>query len=393
MSEHVSETANPPSNARANARAGTRLFAFAFGSALLVLLFVLILLRVSEALKKRASIANERTRSIAGATDKPPVLITQPRPTTWKPAVEITGTLKPWREADVGFETMGRLARVSVVTGESVKTGQLLGVLDGQRAVDILAIKDASVKAAQANLALAEDALRRTEALTASKSIPEAQAEQARQQVALVKAQLEAARSDANLARTGAGQNTLTAPFNGVVTRAPTAGGSVVQPGIPLFRVEDLSRLRLTATVNEDDANLIKIGQSVSLTVRDRIVPGKVSMVVPSLDPYTRRAPIEVEVTNSKAEPVLAYSFVRAIISWGAEVSALKIPLSARRPGSQDEVVRVQDGKARIVRTTLSPSDDGAWIVRSGLSASDMVMVSPSSEMREGDTIDTTEMR
>jgi multidrug resistance efflux pump len=131
-------------------------------------------------------------------------------------------------------------------------------------------MKDASVRASAANLAIAEDALKRTETLAASRSIPEAQVEQARQQVALARAQLEAARADAQFARAGAGQNAIFAPFAGVVTRAPTAAGGVVQPGAALVHVEDLSRLRLSATVGEDDATLVSVGAPVTVRYRDR---------------------------------------------------------------------------------------------------------------------------
>jgi RND family efflux transporter MFP subunit len=359
-----------------------------------VAILVMIAWRASQAVAKRAQLSAERDLAQAGAVQKPVVVVTNPKPATLKPRVELTGTLRPWREADIGFETMGRLARVSVVTGQSVKVGQSLGVLDGQRAGEIQAIKSASVRAAEAGLALAEDGAKRSEALAATKSLPEAQAEQARQQFALAKAQLEAARGDAQLARTGAGLNVLSAPFAGIVTRAPSAGGAVVQPGAPLFRVEDLTRLRLTASVSEDDAALIKVGQRVTIRYRDREVFGKVSTLVPSLDPMTRRAPVEIEVPNQQGEPLLGYGFVRAVIEVGVEVPVVRVPATARRPGSQDEVVKVEGGKVAVARVTFTADDDGSWLVRGGgLTVSDVIMLTPSAEVKNGDLVERTELR
>ena len=359
-----------------------------------LIIFGLIAWRGSQAIKKRGQLSAERDTAQAAAAKKQAVVVTNPKPAVLKPRVELTGTLRPWREADIGFETMGRLVRVSVVTGQSVKAGQSLGILNGQRAGEITSIKDASVRAAQAGLALAEDAAKRTEALAATKSIPEAQTEQARQQLALAKAQFEAAKGDAQLARTGAGLNSLSVPFDGIVTRAPTAGGAVVQPGTPLFRVEDLTRFRLAASVSEDDAMLIKVSQRVTIRVRDREVIGKVSMLVPSLDPMTRRAPVEIEVQNNQGAPLLGYGFVRATIEVSAEVPALRVPATARRPGSQDELVKVENGKARIVRVTFNADVDGTWLVRGGdLTAADTIVTAPSPEAKDGDAIEQTELR
>jgi RND family efflux transporter MFP subunit len=373
----------------------------------LVLLIVSVLglaavlgVRIKQATAKRRAMeaqnGAEAQAQAASASAPGSVVIVHPTATRWKPRVEVTGTLKPWREADVGFETSGRLVKVTVSPGDEVKEGQTLALLDGTTAGEMVAVKEASVRAAQANLALAEDALRRTETLAASKSIADAQVEQARQQVALARAQLQAAQADARLAHAGQGQHAMFAPFAGVVTRAPTAGGGVVQPGTPLVHVEDLSRFRLSATVGEDDVPLVRVGEAARVTYRDRVVVAKVTALVPSLDQATRRAPVEIEVPNARGAAsdageaqLLAWGFVRAVIDGDGEVDAVKIPGTARRPGSQDEVVKVDAGRARIVRVVHSDDADGSWIVRRGLSSSDRVVATPSGDLRDGDPIAT----
>ena len=349
--------------------------------------------RVKQAVGKRDELSTERAAAQAAATRKPTPTAVHPVPTRFRPRVEMTGTLKPWREADVGFEAGGRLVKVFVATGDTVKAGQMLALLDGARAGDMVQIKDASVRAAAASLALAEDARTRAESLAQSKSIPEAQAEQARQQVALAKAQLQAAQGDAQLARTGAGQNAIVAPFAGVITRAPTAGGGVVQGGAPLVHLEDLSHLRLSATVGEDDVSLVSLGSKVSIRYRERAFTGTVTAVVPSLDQATRRAPIEIEVPNDPTSPLLAWSFVRASVEAPTEVDALRIPATAHRAGSQDEVVRVEGGVAHVVRVTHNVAEDGSWIVRDGLRPTDVVLVAPNADLNDGDAVPSVEIQ
>jgi RND family efflux transporter MFP subunit len=348
---------------------------------------------VKRATARKESLAKERETTAAAATKIAPASFVHPTPTRWRPRIEITGTLQPWRSADLGFETGGRLASVLVTTGDVVKQGQTLAVLDTSIAGAQVSQAEAQTKAAEANLAMAEDNLGRTRALVASKSIPEAQAVAAEQQVALAKAQLEGARASERLARTGAGQHSLAAPFAALVTKAPTAAGGVVGPGMPLIHLEDHSHFRLAATVGDEVADLVKPGLEVKLKYRDRTVTGKVSTVIPSLDQATRRAPIEISVPNDESEPLLAWSFVRAEIQSDKDVPALRVPGSARRAGSQDEMVVLKDGKAHVVHVTGAIDEDGSWLVRDGLTASDAVVLDPSSDLQEGDALVAHEAR
>jgi RND family efflux transporter MFP subunit len=395
----IDETPAPPADTRESQTSHARAVAGAQGSGTGAKVAVAIGLiaalglagmlgvRVKQALEKKGSLATERVSAQAAAQAKVFAKIAHPEPTKYRPRVEVTGTLRPWRDAEVGFELGGRLVRILVATGENVKGGQTLAVLDGSSAAAQVSQAEAATHANEAQLALAEDTLRRTEALVATKSIPEAQAEQARHQVALARAQLEGARASTRLAKTGAGEHAIVAPFQGLVTRAPTAAGGVVQPGAPLVHIEDLSKFRLSATVGEEDVLLLKPGSAVTITSRDQSVIGRVTTVVPSLDQATRRAPIEVEVPNDPKTPLLAWSFVRATLDAGMEVAALRVPANARRPGSQNELIKVEGGRARITRVVRAVDADGSWLVRQGLAPTDVVLLDADPDTKDGDPI------
>lgn len=344
--------------------------------------------KVTKSLDKRKATVAERASAVVELAKKQPVEVVRPTPMRWKPRVELTGTLRPWREADVGFELSGRLVKLNVQTGDKVKSGALLAVLDASRAGAQVSQAVAQTKAAEANLALAEDNLKRTESLVATKSIPEAQAEQARQQVALARAQLEGAKATTSLAQQGAGMHSIVSPFDGIVTRAPTAIGSVVNPGVPLIRIEDVTRFRLSASVSEEDAGMVRLDSPVNVTYQGRTVTGKVIAVIPSLDQATRRAPVEIEVPNDPKAPLLGYGFVRAQVDGKDEVDALRVPSLARRAGSQNEVVKLVDGKATRVKVGHFVDTDGSWIVTQGLVAQDLLVLSPSDDLHEGDTVE-----
>lgn len=361
------------------------------GGLIAVAFFAVLGTRVKQATEKQAALAKERTAAQTAGAQKPTAKTARPEPIVYRPKVEVTGTLQPWRSADAGFELGGRLLKLNVAVGDVVKGGSVLAVLDGASAAAQVSQAQASSRAAEASLAMAEDNLRRTEALVASKAVPEAQAEQQRQQVALARAQLDASRATARLAQTGAGDRTIQAPFDGLITKAPTSPGGVVAPGTPLIHIEDHSRFRLSATVSEDDALLVRTGTVVEVIMRDRSVKGKVTALVPSLDQGTRRAPLEVEVQNDPKAPLLAWSFVKARIDSGTEVSALKVPAAARRAGSQTEVVKLENGRARFVRVVHGTDEQGNWLVRDGLAPTDVVILDADPEIKDGDVIEKFE--
>jgi RND family efflux transporter MFP subunit len=343
--------------------------------------------RVKQAKEREGRLGQERIATQEKLAKKEPLALASPSPTTWVPRVDVTGTLKPWREADLGFETSGRLVRVSAAVGDRVTEGQLLAVLDASRAVAQVGQAESSVRAAEANVALAVDNQKRTEALAASKSIPESQVEAAKQQVALARAQLEGAQASTRLAKSGAGLNSVVSPFAAIVTRAPTGIGSVVNPGVPLVHIEDTSRFRLSVTVGEEDVPLVAVGASVRVVYREQVVSGKVIAVVPSLDQATRRAPVEIEVPNEPLANLLAWGFVRARIEGKGETRALRLPGSARKPGSQDEVVLSVGGKAKVAKASFAVDEDGSLVVQRGLAEADKVVLSPNPEIKDGDPL------
>lgn len=377
-----------PTPSRRGARVG-----LVVGVALAVGFAALLGIRVKQAMGRRDAVATDRATAAEKAKVRDPLPTVVPQRMTWLPRVDVTGTLKPWREADVGFETGGRLVRVEVAVGDRVTQNQLLAVLDASRAVAQVGQAESQTRASEANLAMARDHLKRTEALVATHAVPEAQAEQARQQVALAEAQLQGAVAGTRLAKTGAGQSSIAAPFPGIVTRAPTGIGSVVNPGVALLHIEDNARFRLSATVSEEDVPLVTVGSTVKVLYREQVVDGRVIAVVPSLDQATRRAPVEIEVPNNGK--LLAWSFVRARIRGTGETDAVRLPALARRAGSQDEVVKVESGAgetkiARITKVSFAVDEDGSLIVQRGLTVNDRVLLSPSPELKDGEAIVTT---
>ena len=351
-------------------------------------LFTFIGVRVKETLGDRKALAATIEERAKDVQKRAAVEVIHAKAKVWRASVPVTGTLAPVQEADVGFKTGGRLVKVSAEVGDQVKVGQVLASLDVSEARAQSAATSAAVRAAQVSYEMARDAEKRTLALFQQHAVSDAENLAALNRSALALAQLEQARAQAQLAAVGVGNGALPAPFSGLVTRAPNGVGKIVAPGEPMFHVEDTSVLKLSATLSEGDARLVAVGDAVTVASDGAgSVAGRVTAVLGSLDPQTRRVPVLAEIQNRAAEPLLAGAFVRATITSTREVRVLELPPTALRPGSQDEVVVLANGRAHLAHIVFTTGEGGVLLVRTGVTEKDEIVVSPSPEVRDGDEL------
>ena len=342
-----------------------------------------IAVKVGQKQAEEADRAAERARTAASSSRATPVAVATPEAATWTPEVVLTGTLEPIQAADLAFEVGGRILRVDARLGDHVEAGQAIATLDRGTIGAQQAQTAATVSAAQAQLSIAADRLARVETLRRTGSAAEAELFGARQGVALAEAQLAQARATRRLTSTASADHVLRAPFAGLLTRVPAGPGGVVGPGVPVVRVEDLSSLRLRGSVSEDDLSAVRVGATVA--IEGSRATGTVRALVRSLDPATRRAPIEVSVPNAD-DSLVGNAHVRAHVRTGDAVRALRIPASARRTDGTVAVVGAR-GRVTFRRVTAHVGDDGAWLVTDGLTETDRVVVRPSDRLEEGATV------
>lgn len=307
----------------------------------------------------------------------------------WVPTVRFEGSLGPSKAADLAFKAGGRLGQIRVKNGALVDRGAVLAVLDADEARAQVKGAEAQVKGAEAQLLLAQDADARMSKAGQKGAMSEMSLSQAKNQVALAAAQLEGARAQLSLAQVNLDNHTLAAPFAGLITRAPSAVGTILGPGVPQFRLEDVMTLKLSGTVNPEEAYLLSVGSTVRFELDGRTIEGVVTVLLPSLDPMTRRVPVEAEIKNDPKAPIRAGAFVRARADGRGAIEVLRLPPAALRPGSQDVVMVHVDGKMQERRIGFSVAPEGDLLVRSGIAPNERVVLSPAAEARDGDPVVT----
>jgi len=134
----------------------------------------------------------------------------------------------------------------------------------------------------------------------------QANTETGRARIAAAQADLQVAEAEAQRLKALVGYDTITAPFNGVVTRRLVNPGDLVQTatstrGAPLFTVQELDMVRVFADVPEEGAANIRPGRPATVTLYQAgrlAVHGTVTRVASAFDPATRTMRIEIDLPN-----------------------------------------------------------------------------------------------
>jgi len=283
------------------------------------------------------------------------------------PRVVATGTLRARQSAQLAVSVPGTLERIAVARGAEVKAGALLAALDAGSAAAARSQAEAAAAAAAVQLALAEDALARTEEIGREGGASASQLFQVRAQRDLAGAQLAAARAQLEQARVHLAHHSLRAPFDGVVTRVPDGVGIAVSPGVPLFGLVGTRDLSLETSLTQEDATEVSPGSRATVRVPAsgaHTSEATVRVVVPAVDPATNRVPVEISVPNRDGR-FLVNAYARAELAPAAERDAWKVPSAAlaQREGEVAVWVAGPDGRARRLPVRLLGEEEDVALV------------------------------
>ncbi len=306
-------------------------------------------------------------------------------------------------QSQLVFSNAGVLGAVYVHVGERVQAGQALAVLE-TRPLALAAQQaaaDAQVAAAQAQAAAVDKystqlsvdraALARARHLYAAGVAAEKEVQSARAQLAAdeaaaqgasadrraAQAQAQSADARAVLASTMLANATLRAPTAGVVTAIMRRAGEGVDPSTPVIALGPPSQGDVTLAVPSGDAAQIAVGDPARIIVGTERAGGRVTAVVPAVDPATQAATV---VLSGAPADAVAGSAVRARITV-AHVHGLLVPESAivADPQSGKTVLFVQqkqkDGRTKFAERAVHVAhEDGTTAeLRDGVHAGDRI--------------------
>ena len=205
---------------------------------------------------------------------------------TLSSVVSASGEIKPKRYVNISANVSGRITHLHVQEGESVKAGQVLGRIDATRfeadtvqSRAAVAAAEADVTRARADLEGAKLAFDRMQQMSNDRLVSEQALDQARAELQMKTANLEASRSRVNQLRAAlvSTRDTLdkaviVSPMDGQVTSLQKEAGEMVigaqsfQPTV-IMVVADLAVMEAEVLVDETDIDSLALGQPAEVRV------------------------------------------------------------------------------------------------------------------------------
>ncbi len=282
----------------------------------------------------RKEIKNEENKAVLVGT-------TQAELKPYIPTLNYSGNVLPNKEANLGATLPGKVEKMNIKLGETVKKGCLLAELSGEMLTQAVVENDALQKDFD-----------RISRLKEKGSVSQMEYDH-------LKARLDASMAKVEMMK----KNTqVIAPFNGTVVDIFVHEGEnfsllpsidaqnlSVNPGI--LKLMQLNPVKVTFEVNEKELSWIKTGQIAFIRVDalpEKTFEGRISYIRPVLSAVSRTATIEVEV-NNPANALKPGMYANLEIKL-PPANGIFIPVSCiyRKPGtSNDYVFMVIDGKAK----------------------------------------------
>lgn len=321
--------------------------------------------------------------SAAPAVDAPSVLVKTAalRRQTMSDTLTVYGSVMPVTGAteNISFPRPVQVVRLLVAAGQVVKRGEPLLVV----ATDASAV--ATYRQAESAESFAQSELKRMDDLMAQQLATRSQVAVARKALLDAQANLAAQRSLGN----GIGNQTVIAPFEGLVASIAVQQGDRIQPGAPAMQLSKSGRLRALMGVEPEDVSRVRASMAIrlgSVFGSENVLNAKVSKVFGAINPQTRLVDVEVALLDS-ANGLLPGMQVRGVIDIGAQ-SAWVVPRSAvLRDALGAYLFQVKAGQAKRVNVSTGAESSGIVAVSGPLDGNLNVVVLGNYELKDGMTV------
>jgi cobalt-zinc-cadmium efflux system membrane fusion protein len=296
----------------------------------------------------------------------------------------VTGSVNPDIDRTVPVISLasGRIVGIFARLGDQVKKGQLLlrlrsDDISGAFANYQMAVSDETL--AKAQWERAQDLLKHGAIATADLEVAKDTEEKAKVAMDTAAEHLRLLGSSVDHP---SGMVDITAPVSGVITdQEVTNAGGVQSLGTSPFTISDLSTVWVVCDVYENDLPNVHVGDPADITLNaypDRVFKGKVSNILPILDPSIRTGKVRIEVANPGMMKV--GMFVTAAFMGQTEQKNTSVPASAiLHLHDRDWVYVPAPGNKfrRIMVVGGDPLPGGMQEIISGISVGQQVVTNP----------------
>ncbi|MDI6767190.1 MAG: efflux RND transporter periplasmic adaptor subunit [Bacteroidota bacterium] len=296
------------------------------------------------------------------------------KPSRLVDAIQVSGTVKAFEDANISPEEGGVVKEWKAKKGQHVKKGELIVVLKDE-------VIKSSYDAAEAQYKMAELNLEKQKEVFNQQGISELQYKN-------LEYSRDAAKANADLMKARWERTQIRSPFDGVVDNTIPNEGEFAPPGVPIARIVNMSNIKIQAEVPELYSGTIGVGTQAIITfdaLPGDTLKGKVSFVSSTVSAANRTMQIEIILPNSihrlKPEMITKVKLLRETKSNAILVSENIIQLVDRNRA----IVYVENsGKAKEILLKLGGRQGNMVEVLEGLKIGDNLIVTGFQKLIDG---------
>lgn len=309
-------------------------------------------------------------------------------------SISLPAELSGFREVELYAKVNSYVKNLWADIGDEVKQGQLLVDLEAPEIQSQLTAAKSKLVAQEAVAAASNSHYQRLlETSKVAGTISTNDLEQAIGKRNADKAQLEAIRAAYNETINMQDYLKIRAPFSGKVSlRNVNVGAYVGSNGsVPLLRVVDYRKLRLTVFVPESYAGLLQLGQQLNFKIaslRGDTFSGNIRRMSGALDKAMRTEQVELDIDNTNGKLLPGMVAEVQLDLKGQQKVFIVNKTAIGNTGEGAFVYRVQDNKVTRIQVDRGiETTDKVEIYASDLHENDVLLAKGNPELRTGDTV------
>jgi RND family efflux transporter MFP subunit len=280
-------------------------------------------------------------------------------------SVSLAGSINASNDVNVISETQGSVRQVHLKVGDIVQAGTVLVEVEDH-------IPRSNLSTAEISYQKAKRDFERSETLFQENSISRAQLDGAR-------LAMQAAGNQFEIAQRQLENTKIKTPIAGTVNARLVDVGTMVQPGMPIANIVDITTLKVRVNVSEQEAFRLKTGDPVDISTD--VYPGqkfqaRVDNIASKAD-EAHTYPVEIKLVNNARYPLRAGMFCRIAFTSITATDALAIPRVALVGSVKSaEVFLVRNGIGYLRQIVVGKQTNEYLEVLNGLSEGDTVVAS-----------------
>ncbi len=293
--------------------------------------------------------------------------------------IPLTGILKPIHEVDIVAEVSGKVQVINKKLGDAITTRDTLAVIDEKIPLSNYRQAKSQVLTADNNLKIAKLNLKSDEELFKNGDISELAFENSRLAVKSAEANRLSALANLSLLEKNYHDTRITSPIAGLISRKTIDIGTMVTPNVPVYRVVDLTTLKIQVGVPQSMINRVLVGSEAKVQIsalNNQIFPGAVRYISPQADENTGAFTIEAHVQNTPGLKIRAGMTAKVDLLLTEKEEKLIIPDHALiSKNGNNHLYKIEGGIARLTEITIGETIGSQVVVSQGLADGDTIVV------------------